>query len=116
MRSVKACPRARRIYVAIVVFVVSLYLSLPVIAGIFRIGNVAGPKPYPVDLHRALYGLGWALGGNEALDGKPRMGWWMQMKDRPWFYGLPEGPSFRMMQQEIRDLMDERKKRQEENP
>ncbi len=81
----------RRLY-----FGLGIYLALPLAAGFFSVGNKLGPKIYPVGLHTALYTIGWEMNGSPERQrhGKPRVGFWCERADRPWFYGLPAGPSF----------------------
>ncbi len=61
------------------------YLSGPIIAGIFGIGNRAGPKIYPEGLHELLYVIAWQSSSHN--EGKPRLPAVFRSEYRPWFYG-----------------------------
>jgi hypothetical protein len=61
------------------------YLSGPIIAGIFGIGNRAGPKIYPQGLHELLYIIAWESSSHD--EGKPRLPAAFRAEYRPWFYG-----------------------------
>lgn len=63
-----------------------VYLSGPIVAGIFEIGNRAGPKIYPMGLHEALYRIGWACSEHNGI--KPRLIHVFDESKRPWFYGV----------------------------
>ena len=67
-----------------IVGLIMLWLSLPVIAGLFKIGEPNGPKIYPVRLHTALYGLGYRAAGH----GEPHSSINSWFYVRPWFYGM----------------------------
>lgn len=65
----------------------SVYLSLPIIAGAFELGDRRGPRVYPISLHAELYLIGWEMTSHEE-DGKPRMPF--DAKPRPLFYGMDQ--------------------------
>lgn len=75
-------PYSRLVLAAVVLAVI--YVSLPLGAGIFAIGDRRGPRIYPVGGHEILYIVGWELSGRE---GKPRV-LGRGSAERPWFYGL----------------------------
>ena len=64
--------------------VVGIWLTLPVIAGMFQIGEPAGPKIYPAPLHHSLYNLGATAAGH----GKAHQSLTSFFYERPWFYGM----------------------------
>jgi hypothetical protein len=64
----------------------ALYLSGPIVAGVFGIGNRVGPKIYPEALHDPLYRIAWALSSHP--EGKPRLPYVFRSEYRPWFYGM----------------------------
>ena len=71
-----------------VVGLIMLWLALPVIAGLFKIGEPDGPKIYPAGMHIALFGLGHrAAGRGEARSSIT--GW---LYTRPCFYGMDPKP------------------------
>ena len=63
-----------------------LYVSGPVIASIFEIGDRRGPKFYPRPFHETIYMVVWKMTPHEAK--KPRVPY--NAPSRPWFYGLEE--------------------------
>lgn len=64
--------------------VMAVYLVLPLLAGVFAIGDRRGPRVYPASFHEPLYVIGWEVAGR---DGKPRV-LGRGASPRPWFYGL----------------------------
>lgn len=63
----------------------TLYLILPVVAGLCTHGNLLGPKIYPRTLHSALYEIGWELSGS--AEGGPRVPFdKAEFDNRLWFY------------------------------
>ncbi len=81
-----------------------VYLALPFIAGLLKIGNRWGPKIYPLEFHQFAYGMAW-LKTSSGSD-KPRIGWWFKPENRPLFYGFydkNEDPGF---YQEMKDKKD----------
>ena len=65
-----------------------LYMLLPFAAGIFEIGDRAGPKIYPVSYHEAVYDIGRNL---IKPNSKKQHSWFgFKKKERPWFYSIPE--------------------------
>lgn len=73
-------------FTTVVAISVSIYLLLPVLAGVFAIGNRWGPKVYYLELHQILYTVGWEIGSHQGS--KPRVGYWWKKVNRPVFYGL----------------------------
>jgi hypothetical protein len=63
----------------------AVYLSGPVIASVYEIGDRRGPKTYPAVLHEAIYIFVWELTPHESK--KPRLPAVWQAEHRPWFYG-----------------------------
>lgn len=63
-----------------------VYLGGPIVAGIFEIGNRAGPKLYPMGLHETLYEIAWECSEHEGT--KPRIAAVFDKSKRPWFYGM----------------------------
>lgn len=82
-----ATPRRRKHgpgrYLLIAGIILIIYLAMPIVAGVYEIGNRSGPILYPSDVHAELYLIGWEAAGNE---GKPREPF--GHPPRPWFYGL----------------------------
>lgn len=68
--------------IAIIIFI---WLAMPVIAGMFKIGEPAGPKIYPREMHKSLYKMGNNAAGNDELDFSFYKEW---IYERPWFYGM----------------------------
>lgn len=76
---------SRRLLIVVVTLATSLlYCSLPILAGIFSIGDRHGPVIYPQTAHEVLYIVGWELAGHS---GKPRV-LGRGAPPRPLFYGL----------------------------
>ncbi len=67
--------------------IVAIYLSGPIVAGVFGIGNRAGPKIYPQGLHEVLYRIAWEFSSHHP-QGKPRLIYVFRPENRPWFYGM----------------------------
>ena len=63
-----------------------IYFAMPVVAGCWEIGPREGPRIYPLELHSALYLLGWDLSTHDAV--KPRLPAHLKRDQRPWFYGF----------------------------
>jgi hypothetical protein len=62
------------------------YFELPILAGVFAIGDREGPRIYSSSYHSLLYMTGYEL----VRDEKPRLGVDESSKfERPLFYGLP---------------------------
>jgi hypothetical protein len=79
-------PRRRKVLLASSLALVAIaYLSGPIVAGIFGIGNRAGPKIYPQGLHELLYIIAWESSSHH--EGKPRLPAVFRPEYRPWFYG-----------------------------
>jgi len=74
---------------SIVVIIILIWLALPVIAGMCKLGEPDGPKIYPAELHNSLYGLGHSAAGK----GKPQASFFKSwLYERPWFYGMETRP------------------------
>jgi len=71
-----------------VVGLLMLWLALPVIAGLCKIGEPEGPKIYPQGMHVALYGLGHRAAGR----GEPHASVTSWIYARPWFYFMDPKP------------------------
>ena len=78
--------KTKKILVSVAAAAIALYLIMPIVAGIFEIGNRWGPKIYPIWLHETLYMIAWEMSSHEG--GKPRIGVWYREEYRPWFYGM----------------------------
>ena len=76
----------KKIYFISSIMLVLIYLSDPVIASIYEIGDRWGPKIYPIWLHEFLYGMAWSFTTHDSS--KPRIGMWFKEEYRPWFYGM----------------------------
>ncbi len=76
----------KKIYLIISIVMLVIYISGPVIAATFEIGNRWGPKIYPVWLHELIYCLTWSFSAHDSK--KPRVGYWEKEEYRPWFYGV----------------------------
>jgi len=67
---------------------IAAYLSGPIIAGSWQIGNRLGPRIYPRSLHEVLY-----IVAHESVHNiKPRVPIDTSLYDRPWFYGQSRTP------------------------
>ena len=78
--------RRRKVLLASSLALIAIaYLSGPIIAGIFGIGYLAGPKIYPQGLHDVLYIIAWESSSHD--EGKPRLPAVFRSDYRPWFYG-----------------------------
>ena len=77
-------PRFRTVLIAALAVIV-IYFAMPVVAGCWEIGPRAGPRIYPLELHSALYLLGWDFSTHDAV--KPRIPAGLKRDQRPWFYG-----------------------------
>ena len=82
-----------------VVGLIMLWLALPVIAGLFHVGEPAGPRIYPSGLHVALYGLGYRAAGH----GEPHSSMNSWFYTRPWFYGMQPKPVPQDQAEAVRD-------------
>ncbi len=71
-----------------VVGLIMLWLILPVIAGLFKIGEPDGPRIYPASMHRAIYSLGHRAAGR----GEAHSSLSSTFYTRPWFYGMTPKP------------------------
>jgi hypothetical protein len=78
--------RRKILFLALVAVLAIGYLSGPIIAGVFGLGNRAGPKIYPQALHEFLYGVAWESSSH--VDGEPRLPAVFRSEFRPWFYGM----------------------------
>jgi len=77
---------AGKVKLALLMGITVLYFILPLIAGVFEIGDRWGPKIYPIALHAPLYKAGWKV--THFNGKKPLIGFWYKREYRPWFYGL----------------------------
>ncbi len=77
-------PHKLRIVLAVLASLLVIYLSGPVIASVFEIGDRRGPRIYPIGLHESIYMTVWEFTPHEAT--KPRLS--ISSNPRPWFYGL----------------------------
>lgn len=77
--------RRKVLLVSSLALVAVAYLSGPIVAGVFSIGNRAGPKIYPQALHEWLYLFAWEASSHD--EGKPRLPAVFRSEHRPWFYG-----------------------------
>jgi hypothetical protein len=73
---------------SIIVSLLMVWLALPVIAGLFKVGEPGGPKIYPEKLHITLYGLGYRAAGH----GEPHSSISAWIYTRPWFYFMKPKP------------------------
>ena len=87
-----------------VVGLIMLWLILPVIAGLFNIGEPDGPKIYPANMHSALYGLGHRAAGR----GEPHSSMTGWFYTRPWFYGMDPKPVPQDKAEAVRDWFKEK--------
>src|SRR5689334_18373956 len=104
--------RRRKILGALSLALVAIaYLSGPIIAGFYGIGNRAGPKIYPQGLHELLYMIAWESGSHD--DGnKPRLPAVFRSEYRAWFYGqYSKNDDPVWVEAEYRRLEDERRVR-----
>ena len=62
-----------------------LYLTVPVIAGMLKIGDMEGPRVYPAKLHEALYKMGYGAAGHGTA---PTPVIDNMLYERPLFYGM----------------------------
>jgi|GEM_PF-1504859 len=76
----------KRIWIISAIVLLLIYLSGPIIAATFEIGDRWGPKIYPIWLHEFMYSMTWCFTDHDL--NKPRIGMWFKEKYRPWFYGL----------------------------
>ena len=89
---------------SIVVGLIMLWLIMPVIAGLFYIGEPDGPKIYPADMHTALYGLGYRAAGR----GEPHASITAWIYTRPWFYGMNSTPVPQEKTEAVREWFKEK--------
>ena len=71
--------------IVVTIVVAITYVVLPVLAGVYEIGDRRGPRIYPESFHSQLYLIGWEM--TDHSEGKPRL----RAHDtttRPWFYRL----------------------------
>jgi len=59
-----------------------LYLTMPILAAIFEIGDRRGPRIYPVWLHEPIYKIVWVITPHDESKPRVRIG-----SNRPMFYG-----------------------------
>ena len=68
-----------------VVIIILIWLAMPVIAGMFKIGDPDGPKIYPREIHQSLFKMGHTAAGH----GNPSPSFYKEwLYERPWFYGM----------------------------
>jgi hypothetical protein len=65
--------RHKAVFVLLLIVLAVAYLSGPIIAGIFDIGNRAGPKIYAQGFHEAVYIIAWESGSEELQGDECRM-------------------------------------------
>ena len=76
----------RRLLLAGAVIELVVYLTGPIVAATFEIGDRVGPKIYLEFYHEAVYRLTWAVTPHESR--KPRVPFFFRSELRPWFYGM----------------------------
>jgi len=91
-----------KIGTAIAILVV-IWLLMPVLAGMFKLGEPEGPKIYPAKMHAALYRMGYGAAGH----GTAHSSLTSFMYERPWFYGMNAKP---IPQAKAEELLDSTKK------
>jgi hypothetical protein len=76
--------RRHKIAMVIAAVLVLVYLSGPIIAGIYGIGDARGPRMYPRAIHEGFYSLAYEISfGTDCRVGRDKT-----MPPRPIFYDL----------------------------
>lgn len=83
--------------IAVCVVGVFLYLSGPIVAAAWRIGDRCGPRFYPESFHEGLFSTAYEIFHDE----QPRIAMGTILYDRPWFYGWQRPPKDRESRRDI---------------